>query len=187
MCLCYFQNCVFFQKFCEPLSISIDPICFLINRKYFKNVFRSLCLLRLIQTVFRSIEIILKLFEIFKKKPLFVSINRNSWIKFLKNRIWLVQTTFSKLFHFLRLGKAPQQIFCCFPPDFLQGFSVHKPVCPYYPFFCIVFPVFMHYFMIYGFIFGLCINWDFWLIKPYFVKLINGFCWYIDIFMVYDG
>ena len=36
MCLCYFQNCVFSQKFCEPLSISIDPICFLINRKYFK-------------------------------------------------------------------------------------------------------------------------------------------------------
>ena len=37
ICLCYFQNCVFFQKFCEPLSISIDPICFLINRKCFKN------------------------------------------------------------------------------------------------------------------------------------------------------
>ena len=36
MCLCYFQNCVFSQKFCGPLSISIDPICFLINRKCFK-------------------------------------------------------------------------------------------------------------------------------------------------------
>ena len=46
-----------------------------------------------------------KLFWNFLKKPLSVSINRscfsinrNSWIKFLKNDIWLVQTTFSKLF-----------------------------------------------------------------------------------------
>ena len=36
-------------------------------------------------------------FKIFNE-PLSVSINRNLWIKFLKNQIWLVQTTFSKLF-----------------------------------------------------------------------------------------
>ena len=31
-----FQNCVFSQKFCESLSVLIDPICFSINRKCFK-------------------------------------------------------------------------------------------------------------------------------------------------------
>ena len=32
MCLWFFQNCVFPKKFCEPLSASIDPICFSINQ-----------------------------------------------------------------------------------------------------------------------------------------------------------
>ena len=50
----FFKKLCFSSKFCEPLPISIDLICF--------------------------------------------SINRNSWIRFLKNQIWLVQTTFSKLF-----------------------------------------------------------------------------------------
>ena len=36
MCLWFFQNCVFAQKFCEPLSASIDPICFSNNRNCFK-------------------------------------------------------------------------------------------------------------------------------------------------------
>ena len=100
----FFKNCVFPQNFvslCQfrliqsvfrsieivlnclrkPLSVSIDPICFLINRKCLWNCF--------------------KIFE----KSLSVSINRNyfsinqnSWIRFLKNQIWLVQATFSKLF-----------------------------------------------------------------------------------------
>ena len=55
MCLCYFQKLCFFLK-----------------------NFVSLCLLRLIQSVFRSIEIVLK----FWRKPLSVSINRKSWIRF---------------------------------------------------------------------------------------------------------
>ena len=38
----FFKNCVFSQKFCEPLSALIDPICFSINRicfKIFKEAF----------------------------------------------------------------------------------------------------------------------------------------------------
>ena len=43
-------------------------------------------------------------FKIFNES-LSVSINRNLWIKFLKNQIWLVQTTFSKRFqNFLSLS-----------------------------------------------------------------------------------
>ena len=34
----FFKNCVFSQKFCGPLSVSIDPICFSINRNCFKIV-----------------------------------------------------------------------------------------------------------------------------------------------------
>ena len=80
-----------------------------------------------------------------------VSINRILRIRFIKNSDLTCWNhffkNFSKLFLFVPLGKAPQQIFCRFPPNFLQGFSLHKPVWPYYPFFCIVFHVFMHYFM----------------------------------------
>ena len=55
----------------------------------------------MIQSIFQSIKITLKIFC----EPLFVSINRNwfsinrnLWIRFLKNQIWLVQNTFSKTF-----------------------------------------------------------------------------------------
>ena len=82
---------------------------------FFLKNFVSLYLLRLIQFVFRSIEIAFKIFM----ESLFVSINRISRIRFLKIYIWLVQTTFSKAFQnffslSLRLGKAPQQIFVIF-------------------------------------------------------------------------
>ena len=126
---------------------------------FFKTVFflkNSMCLylLRLIQSVFRSIKIAFKIFM----KSLSVSINRNCCFdqsnfenKVFKNSDLTCSNhffkNFSKLFLSLRLGKAPQKCFCRFPPNFLQGFSLHKLVCPYYPFFCIVFHVVMHYFM----------------------------------------
>ena len=88
---------------------------------------------------------------LFRSIVIVVSINRISRIRFLKNSDLTCSNhffkNFSKLFLSLPLGKAPQQFFCHFPPNFLQGFSLHKLVCPYYPFFCIVFHVFMHYFM----------------------------------------
>ena len=110
---------------------------------------------------------------------------------FLKFNVWPVQNTFSKVFSTflslsLRRSKAKSSNFCRFPPNLLQGFPLPKPVSPFYPSFCILFHVCMHKFMHVFEIFGLCINWDFCLIKPYFMKLINGFCCYIDIFMIYD-
>ena len=142
---------------------------------------------RLIRSVFLSIEIVFKI----SCEPLSVSINRNSWIRFLKNQFLTCSKHFFKKFSnfplSLRLGKAPQHIFCRFPPNFLQGFSLHKPICPLYPFFFIYFQFYMHFFMHWRVIFELCINWGFWCFKPNFVKLINGFCWYIVIFMIYVG
>ena len=59
---------------------------------FFKNyVFLGF---RLIQSIFRSIEITFKILC----ELLSVSINRKSWISFSKSQIWLIQITFSKLF-----------------------------------------------------------------------------------------
>ena len=154
----------------------------------FKNSF--FLQFRSIESVFWSIEIAIKNFS----ESLSVSIDRNcfsinriSWIKFFKIQcLTRSKHFFKKNFNFslsLRLGKAKSSNFCRFPPNLLQGFPPPKPVSPFYPSFCILFHVCMHLFEI----FGLCINWDFCLIKPYFMKLVNGFCCYIDIFMIYDG
>ena len=70
---------------------------------------------RLIQSNFWSIKIA---FKFFFCESLSVLINRNSWIRSLKNQIWLVQTNFFKTFQnfflSLRLGKAPQRFFFIF-------------------------------------------------------------------------
>ena len=130
---------MFSQKLSEPLSVSIDPICFSINRNCFKFFKRSLCLFRSIKTDFRSIESCELGF-------------------FLKRQIWLVQTYFSKvlfkLFSLSKLDKAHLPIFCRFPPDFLQGFPLSKPVSLFCPSFCILLQVFMHFYMNFMGIFG---------------------------------
>ena len=158
----------------------------------FKNSF--FLQFRSIEAVFRSIKIAFKNFS----EPLlgsidrtYFSINQTSWIKFFKISVWLVQNTFSKVFSTflslsLRISKAKSSFFSHFPPNLLQHFPFPKPVSPFYPSFCILFHVCMHKFKHLFEIFGLCINWDFCLIKPYFMKLINGFYCYIDIFMIYD-
>ena len=105
---------------------------------------------RLIQSVFRSIEITFKilceLLSVSINQNWF-SINRNSWIKFLKNQIWLVQTNFFKTFQnfflSLRLGKAQQRFFVVL-------LQISCKVCLYYPSFCIDFHIFMHYLMVFG-------------------------------------
>ena len=103
---------------------------------------------RLIQSNFRSIEILLKKFS----EPLSgsidrtcFSINRTSWIKFFKKLRFDLFIYFFKTFSnfplSLRLGKAPLRIFCHFQPNFLQGFSLPRPVRPLYPFFCFIFMI----------------------------------------------
>ena len=96
---------------------------------------------RLIQSDFRSIEILLKNFS----EPLSGSIdrtcfliNRTSWIRFFfflkkKNSDLTCSSTFSKLFQTflslslsLRLGKAPLRIFCCFQPNFFWKFFLSQ-------------------------------------------------------------
>ena len=131
----------------------------------------SFCLFWSIETDFRSIE-------------------NCKWV-FLKVRSWHVQSIFFKKFSKLSSLSPTQQgstaIFCRFPSKFLQGFSLHKLVCPLYLFFFTYFLFYMYFFMHWRAIFGLCINWGFWWFKPNFVKLINVFCWYTIIFMIYVG
>ena len=110
-----------------------------------------------IQSVFCSIEIVFKILM----ESLSVLINQNCCFdqSNVKNKVFkkfkfdLFKPLFQKLFKTFSLSptrQAPQQFFCRFPPNFLQGFSLNKPICPYYPFFCIVFYVFVHYFRVFG-------------------------------------
>ena len=129
---CFQKSGWFFLKFCFSI-FSIDPI------------------------YFRSIEISFKIFC----ELMSVSINRNwflinrkLYMSFFKNSNLTCSNNFFKTFQnfflSLRLGKAPQRFSCHFPPNFLQSFSLPKPVCLYYPSFCIVFLFFMHHLMVFG-------------------------------------
>ena len=84
---------------------------------------------RLIQSDFRSIEILFKKFS--EPLPCSIdqtcfSINRRSWIQFFKNSFLTNSTYFFKTFSTfslsLRLGKAAQKIFCRFRPNFCKVF-----------------------------------------------------------------
>ena len=118
----FFKNCVFPEKYGEPLPNSIVPFCFSTDRN-FKFKRGSLCLFRPIEDDFRPIE------------------TRES--AFLKRQIW----TFSKFFSSfsLRVGsRLHHSNFCRFPSRFFQGFCPWRPVSPFCPSFSSLFLVFMH-------------------------------------------
>ena len=165
---------ILMHLFCyiQCFEVSFQKICFFFSQKlFFQNfdwsnlffdqlkscfkIYVSLCLVRLIEPVFRSIE----------------------------NRISAVsKTSFSKVFQLffsLRLGKVALHIFCRFLPKFLQGFPPSRPVRPLYPSFWFYFHVFVHIFMHLKGIFGPLYFWDFWWFKACFLKLIIGFWWEI--------
>ena len=91
----------------------------------------SLCLVRLIEPVFRSIKHCVSGF--FKNSSLTDS---NTFSK-----------SFFKIFSLSPTWQGCTKIFCRFLPQFLQGFSPSRPVRPFYPSFCSYFHVFMHFFM----------------------------------------
>ena len=160
----YFSKKLFFQNF------DWSNLIFNQSKSYLKNLV-SLCLVWLIEPIFWSIE------------------HHDS--SFLKNSVLTDSNTFSKLFSYfslsLQLGKAPLKIFCRFSLKFLQDFSLTRPVRPLYPSFCFYFHDFMHKLMHYKGIFETFQNWDFCWINPLFLKLIIGFYFYINIFMIYVG
>ena len=170
MCFVFFQNYVFLSKF------KWVSVCFDWSSLFFDQ---------------------LKLFLKNLKELLSVSINRNwfsinrkSWIRFLKIWFWLVQLIFFKTFSnfsfSLRLSKGFSSKFCRFPPIFLQGFPLLRPIRPFYHFFCIYFHVSCINSCIFVGIFGPIQIWSFWWFKPSFLKLIIGSCSYNVINMVYD-
>ena len=130
----------------------------------------SLCLVRLIEPVFLSIE------------------HRVSG--FLKTILWLIQTPFSQSFsNFFSLSPTWQgstQIFCHFLPKFLQGFPPSRPVRPFYPSFWFYFHAYFHAFKGYfrnfwflGFLMiqGLFSEIDHWVLMGY--CYIHDWCWLI--------
>ena len=90
----------FFQKLCFSFKFVWASVCF-----DWSNLF------------FDQSKLFWNCFKIFNES-LSVSINRNSWIRFLKNQIWLIQKNFFKTFQnfflSLRLDKAPQRFFVVF-------------------------------------------------------------------------
>ena len=127
----------------------------------------SLCLVRLIEPVFRSIE--------------------HCDSSFFYNSVLTDSNTFSKRFQtFLSLFDLARLHwrFCHFSLKFLQGFSFTRPVRPLYPSFCFYFHDFMHKLMHFKGIFRTFQIWDFCWINPLFLKLIFGFCFYI--WYIYD-
>ena len=146
------------HAFCSSISMLWDVSKFFFKTVFFLKNFVSLCLFRLIQSVFRSIEIVLKFLSslcLFQSiETVFRSIEtRESGFKKIRFDLFkpLFQELFKKFFSLSDSARLHNDFFFfCFPPSFLQGFSLHKPVCPYYPSFCIVFHDFMHYFMVFG-------------------------------------
>ena len=158
----------FFSYFFNALRRGCIKFCWFSKIHFFFLQFRS------IEFVFRPIEIAIKNFS----ESLFVSIdwncfsiNRISRIRFFKIQCLTRSKHFFKSFFNFSLsfwlGKAKSSNFCHFPLNLLQGFPLPKPVSPFYPSFCILFHVCMHKFMHLFEIFGLCIIWDFCLIKSY--------------------
>ena len=90
----------------------------------------SLCLFRLIEPVFRSIE--------------------NCISGFLKQFFDCFKNIlFKKFFNFSSLSDLARilyNFFCRFPPKFLQGFPPSRPVWLFYPSFLVYFHFFMHFF-----------------------------------------
>ena len=165
---CWFPKIHFFYNF-DRSSLFFD------QSKLRLKISMCLCLFWLIETIFQSIEF---------REPGFFKIQCLTCSKHFFKSFFNFSLSLSLS---LRLGKAKSSNFCRFPPNLLQVFPLPKLVSPFYPSFCILFHVCMHKFMHLFEIFGLCINWDFCLIKPYFMKLINGFYCYNDIFKIYDS
>ena len=165
-----FKNQVILLKRCFFQIFDWSNLIFDQSKSFWK-ILVSLCLVWLIEPIFRSIE------------------HRES--SFFKNSYLTCSSTFSKLFSnfplSLWLGKAPLRIFCRFPSNLSQGFPLPKPISPFYPSFCILFYDFMHKLMHFNGIFGTFHIWDFCWINPLFLKLIIAFCSYIVIFMIYVG
>ena len=140
---------IMIKNVCESLSVSIGARLVLDQSKHFWPI----------ESVFRLIE--------------------NHVENFLKTDFHLFKLTFSKVFSTfslsIRLGQGSNMIFCHFPPFFLQGFSLRRPVRPLYHSFCIYF----HFSCIKSYIIWEISNlwnfWGFWWIKPFLSQLINGF------------
>ena len=118
-------------------------------------------------------------------------INWNSWIRFLKNQIWLVQTSFFKTFqNFFSLSPTQQgstkiffvvflQISCKVSLSLSQYVYITLPFALFFTFSCIISWFLGNFWTMH--------NLGFLIIKPCFMNLINGFCCYNAVFMIYIG
>ena len=137
MCFVFFKTVFFSQNLSEPLSVSIDRVCFSINQNCFKYFKRASVCFDQLKLIFDQSKIVNKVF---------------------KNLILTCSThLFQNFFKLFFLSPTRKMLFI----KFLQGFPLSRPVCPFYPSFCIYFHVFMHKFMHFVGIFGPIQIWSF--------------------------
>ena len=114
------KNQVFSLKSCFFQNFDWSNLIFDQSKSCFKNSM-SLCLVQLIEPVFRSIE--------------------HRVLGFFKNNSLIVSNILFKSF---------SNFFCRFLPQFLQSFPPSRPVRPFYPSFCSYFHIFTHLEGIFG-------------------------------------
>ena len=144
-------SCMWFIKFNVLRSFCIILLCFSKNW-FFQNFDRS-------NLFFNQLELHLKCLwvsicfdrcsigvesiEAFSINRICFSINQKSCKEFFQNCSSCVQTHFFKSFSTfslsIRLDQGSNPNFCCFPPFFLQGFPLLRPIRPLYPSFCFYF------------------------------------------------
>ena len=123
-------------------------------------------------------------------KPVFQLIE-NRLESFLKHKLFTCSSLFQNFSKsFLALSLRPIQrkcffFFCRFPLNFSQGFCRLAPVRPFYPFFFSLISFFIHFFMDFREIFGPNSFWDFWCLRGFLSKLINGFLLVDDVNMFF--
>ena len=157
-------SCILFIKFNALRSFCIILLCFSKNW-FFQNFNQSKLRLKMFVSLclFNRCSIGIGSIKAFSTHRICFSIDRKLCREFFKNLFSCVQTHFFKSFSTfsfsIRLGQGSNPIFCCFPPFFLQGFSLPWPVRPLYPSFWIYF----HFSCIKSCIIWEILNlWNFW-------------------------
>ena len=162
------KNLVFLSKSCFSI-FSIDPIYFSINRNFALKFMWASAWFDWSKLIFDQSKIG---FQIFLKQ----------FFDCFKNFL------FKKFFNFSSLSNLARILynFLSFSSKIFARFSSLKVGMTIltHPPFCFIFMISCIFFMHLRVIFGPLYFWDFWWFKPCFLKLIIGFWWDIDIFMI---
>ena len=160
--------------------------CFVFSKKLIFPEFRPIGIA--IKNVYESLSVSIGARLVLDQLKHFSPIEYVFWLiknfveNFFKNCSSRIQPHFFKSFSTLslslsiRLGQGSYPIFCHFPPFFLQGFPLPRPVRPIYPSFCFYFHFSCIKSCIIWEISNLWSFWDFDELSLFFHNWSMGFC-----------